>query len=80
MLIFKFIIDQTKDEIHLILEYEKYSNWGRIIAPRSNRYNFFFCIHNSNLFRFIIHNDQSNSEFKYLESFHKESNFFYKME
>jgi ADP-dependent glucokinase len=51
-------LNQTKDEIHLILEYEKYSNWGRIIAPRSNR--------------FIIHNDQSNSEFKYLESFHKE--------
>ena len=46
------------DQIHLILEYEKNSKWGNLVAPRANR--------------FIIVRDIPNSLLYTLETFHSE--------
>ena len=47
-----------KDDIHLVLEYDKGNEWKAYTSPRANR--------------FIVHNDQTNPHIASLEDFEKE--------
>jgi ADP-dependent glucokinase len=49
--------NNVKEEIHLIMEYERGSRWGGVTAPRSNR--------------MIVHCDKTNSRLQFLEEFHQ---------
>lgn len=47
--------ESTRDDIHLLLEYDLGSTWGKYVSPRANRY--------------IVHSDYSNMMLDSLDSF-----------